>query len=336
MELIRTANPLGNRKKKYSRRHFEQYRSAGWAQATTGGESFPAHEATVMDVMGVPNCPNNLLSISGDTTVRYIASMDDEHIRIWGADDIGPSNEKSAPNSNMEYMRPYELTEAEKATLLVNRMRINRDQLDAMAPPLSTATPSRKRKEPFASPIKRLKTPTKSSPVSKMMKLASPVLPLTNITNATPETPGLCDGKTPVSQRRRYPTENLPNRIYEQFVAKFKARRLAERGKSSSPQVAQPPPSSSKKKMEDFYTRGGEEQIVSSKLGRTRLPSVTEFGDSVCSKMLSEQDRAIQNSPRKLMVKLTPLKSRPLTQAKEPPSSHRRSSRNLLDYFSKK
>ncbi|VDM65129.1 unnamed protein product, partial [Strongylus vulgaris] len=33
-------------------------------------QCFPAHEATIMDVIGVPNCPNGLLSLSGDTTVR--------------------------------------------------------------------------------------------------------------------------------------------------------------------------------------------------------------------------------------------------------------------------
>ncbi|KAJ1354508.1 hexose transporter [Parelaphostrongylus tenuis] len=32
-------------------------------------ECFVAHDATVMDVVGVPNSPNKLLSISGDTTV---------------------------------------------------------------------------------------------------------------------------------------------------------------------------------------------------------------------------------------------------------------------------
>ena len=47
--------------------------------------------------------------------------MDDEHIRIWSADSIGFNVEKSVPNSNMEYMRPYELTETEEATLLVNK-----------------------------------------------------------------------------------------------------------------------------------------------------------------------------------------------------------------------
>ncbi|VDM66978.1 unnamed protein product [Strongylus vulgaris] len=194
-------------------------------------------------------------------------------------------------------------------------MKIGRDA-DTIAPLLNAVTPSRKRKEPFASPLKRLMTPTKS-PSSKIMKLGSPVLPLSNITNASP---GTSDSYQEVasSQRRklrksafhyRYPTENLPNRVYERFVLKFKAKKLAEK-QSSIAKISQPP-SSSKKKLEDFCVRSGGEIATTSKLGRTRLPSVTEFGNSVCSKMVPEEDRIHQNSPRKLTVKLTPLKSRP-------------------------
>ncbi|KAL6742256.1 hypothetical protein Aduo_015425 [Ancylostoma duodenale] len=133
----------------------------------------------------------------------------------------------------------------------------------------------------------------------------------------------------------RYPTENLPNRVYERFVAKFKARRLAEKQKASTPQTPQTA-SCTKRSMEDFCVRSSDKQAVPMKQGRPRLPSIAEFADSVCSKMLSEQDRAQQNSPRKLTVKLTPLKSRTSAELKEPSSSQRRSSRNLLDYFSKK
>ncbi|EYB86046.1 hypothetical protein Y032_0286g1394 [Ancylostoma ceylanicum] len=281
--------------------------------------------------------------VSWSRTGKYIASMDDEHFRVWSADVIESTGREKAPNSNFERATPYQLSEAEKTMLLVDRMTIARGSLDAMSSPLNKATLCRKRKEPFTSPIKRLKTPTKS-PSSKIMKLASPVLPLSNITNATPSTPISSDLWTPLTQRKklrrsafyyRYPTENLPNRVYERFVAKFKAKRLAENQKTSSPQVPQPP-SCTKRSMEDFCVRGGDEQTVPAKLGRQRLPSIAEFADSVCSKMLSEQDRAQQNSPRKLTVKLTPLKARPSAQVKEPSSSQRRSSRNLLDYFSKK
>ncbi|CAJ0590275.1 unnamed protein product [Cylicocyclus nassatus] len=275
--------------------------------------------------------------VSWSRTGRYIASMDDEHFRIWSADNVTTD---TVTTSNLEAVKPYELSESEKTTLLVNRMTIGRDRMSSVNSPLSFVTPSRKRKEPFASPIKRLKTPTKS-PNSKIMKLGSPVLPLCNITNSSPGTPSSSYEATSSSHRKklrksafhyRFPTENLPNRVYERFLAKFKAKRLVERQPSCSSLLNLP--SSGKKKLEDFCVRSGI-AVSTSKAGRVRLPSVTEFGNSVCSKMLSEEDRVQQNSPRKLTVKLTPLKSRP-KEVKEPTSNHRRSSRNLLDYFGKK
>ncbi|KIH52522.1 hypothetical protein ANCDUO_17376, partial [Ancylostoma duodenale] len=72
-----------------------------------------------------------------------------------------------------------------------------------------------------------------------------------------------------------------------------------------------------KRSMEDFCVRSSDKQAVPMKQGRPRLPSIAEFADSVCSKMLSEQDRAQQNSPRKLTVKLTPLKSRTSAELKD-------------------
>ncbi|KAK6040206.1 WD domain, G-beta repeat protein, partial [Cooperia oncophora] len=119
MDLVQAANPIRNRKRR--QRHFEFYRSIGFARISVNGtehendynwvvcrfsphsdtvlflgdddgnigiadvaplvgsdagshailiQCFPAHDATVMDVVGVPNNPNQLLSISGDTTVR--------------------------------------------------------------------------------------------------------------------------------------------------------------------------------------------------------------------------------------------------------------------------
>ncbi|VDN36769.1 unnamed protein product [Cylicostephanus goldi] len=98
---------------------------------------------------------------------RYIASMDDEHFRIWSADNVAAN--EATRTSNVETIKPYELCESEKTTLLVHRMTIGRDRISSATSPLTFVTPSRKRKEPFASPIKRLKTPTKS-PNSKIMK----------------------------------------------------------------------------------------------------------------------------------------------------------------------
>ncbi|KAK6753245.1 hypothetical protein RB195_012688 [Necator americanus] len=279
--------------------------------------------------------------VSWSRAGKYIASMDDEHLRIWSADTVKSRNKEKEPNSNLEGMTPYQLKESEKTMLLMNRMSIAQCRPDTSAP--VSNTPSRKRKEPFASPIKRLKTPTKS-PNSKIMKLASPILPLSNITNATPNSPDSSSTSTPFSQRRkrrrsafsyRYPTENLPNKVYERFVAKYRAKRLAENQPSESPNASQTL-NSTKKNMDDFCIRSSGGKMELSKSGRTRLPSVSEFTGSVCSKMLTEDDRAHQNSPRKLTIKLTPLKSRPLTQTKEQSSIQRRSSRNLLDYFSKK
>uniref|UniRef100_A0A7I4YT87 WD_REPEATS_REGION domain-containing protein n=1 Tax=Haemonchus contortus TaxID=6289 RepID=A0A7I4YT87_HAECO len=274
---------------------------------------------------------------------RYMVSMDDSHFRVWSADMVNPG--KSEANSNIETISTYELNESEKTTLLVTRMSIRRGQGPSGSPTSFASTPSRKRKEPFESPIKRLRTPTKS-PISKMMKLVSPVLPFANITNAEAGSADIASTTTPQSHRRsrkkgafhyKYPTENLPNKVYERYIAKFKARRLTERQSTPSACVESESPSTSKRNIDDYYLRSCLDQTRSlTKTGRSRLPSVTEFGDSVCSKMVSEQHRTLQNSPRKLTVKLTPLKSRPLTQVKEQKDSQKRSSRNLLDYFPKK
>ncbi|KAL6742258.1 hypothetical protein Aduo_015425 [Ancylostoma duodenale] len=107
--------------------------------------------------------------VSWSRTGKYIASMDDEHFRVWSADVIESTAKEEAPNSNYEKATPYQLSESEKTMLLVNRMAITRDRLDATASPLNEINLSRKRKEPFTSPIKRLNTPTKS-PSSKIMK----------------------------------------------------------------------------------------------------------------------------------------------------------------------
>ncbi|ETN79173.1 WD domain, G-beta repeat protein [Necator americanus] len=105
--------------------------------------------------------------VSWSRAGKYIASMDDEHLRIWSADTVKSRNKEKEPNSNLEGMIPYQLKESEKTMLLMNRMSIAQCRPDTSAP--VSNTPSRKRKEPFASPIKRLKTPTKS-PNSKIMK----------------------------------------------------------------------------------------------------------------------------------------------------------------------
>ncbi|VDP11525.1 unnamed protein product [Heligmosomoides polygyrus] len=47
-------------------------------------QCFPAHNATVMDVLGVPNNPNQLLSISGDTTVRLWDLQKQESTLFFG------------------------------------------------------------------------------------------------------------------------------------------------------------------------------------------------------------------------------------------------------------
>ncbi|KAK5982778.1 WD domain G-beta repeat protein [Trichostrongylus colubriformis] len=47
-------------------------------------QCFAAHDATVMDVLGVPNNPNKLLSISGDTTVRLWDLQRQESVLFFG------------------------------------------------------------------------------------------------------------------------------------------------------------------------------------------------------------------------------------------------------------
>ncbi|KAK6057314.1 hypothetical protein COOONC_05168 [Cooperia oncophora] len=274
-----------------------------------------------------PNRSNGLIdNDSSIMTAVYIVSMDDLHFRVWSADNVNPSREQTETNSAAETISTYELNESEKTTLLVNKMSLSRGKrAESISLKSLVSTPTRKRKEPFTSPIKRLLTPTKS-PISKMIKLGSPVLPLANITNADAGTPSRTSMSTPHSQRRgrrksafhyRYPTENLPNKVYERYIAKFKAKRLAETQGTPAVSLEAQSPSTSRKNIDDYCVRSNFDKTKSmTKQERPRLPSVTEFGDSVCSKMLSEQHRALQNSPRKLTVKLTPLKSRPLAPVK--------------------
>uniref|UniRef100_A0A0N4XCM3 WD_REPEATS_REGION domain-containing protein n=1 Tax=Nippostrongylus brasiliensis TaxID=27835 RepID=A0A0N4XCM3_NIPBR len=293
-----------------------------------------AIESFYVQVQSSPTGDYLLCGSKNQQAVIYIVSMDDELFRVWNADNLKPTVAQES-GSKSEFISCYELNESEKAVVMMKRVLIKKDRAAHITTSAGTGTPTRKRKEPFTSPLKRLNTPTKSP------TLASPVLPLSNITNVDSGVSTPCS----VSRRRkrgafyyRYPTENLPNKVYERFVAKFKAKRLAEKREASGVHVASDPPSTCKKNISDYCTKSVVEQVnSSSKLGRSRLPSINDFGDSVCSKMLSEQDRAVQNSPRKLTVKLTPLKAQPLDRIKEQNcNSQRRSSRNLLDYFSKK
>ncbi|KAE9413974.1 hypothetical protein Angca_002833, partial [Angiostrongylus cantonensis] len=274
-------------------------------------------------------------------TGKYIVSMDDEHFRIWSADRLEENLEKM-PSSNKETIATYEPSESEYSVLRVNRAAVSHWRNDQTSRLASTVTSSRKRKEHFTSPTKTINSPTES-PVSKFSKLISPVLPLCNITNVDPGTPGSDNLPSPYSSGKslkrgafqyRYPTENLPNKVYELFVANFKAKRLAEAQDSGNGFSALQSQSTTKRNMDDYYV---VDNSKSTGIGKnTWLPSVVEFGDSVCSKMLSEQDRALQNSPRKLTVKLTPLKIRHVSQLRgQSCGSQKKSSRNLLDYFSK-
>lgn len=47
--------------------------------------------------------------------------MDDVHFRVWSADNIIPKRKPEEPSSKVEYICPYELSDSEKTTLLVNR-----------------------------------------------------------------------------------------------------------------------------------------------------------------------------------------------------------------------
>ncbi|KJH45570.1 WD domain, G-beta repeat protein [Dictyocaulus viviparus] len=249
-------------------------------------------------------------------TGKYIVSMDDEHFRVWSADRL-EQNITEMSGFKKEMASAYELNESENATLLVNRMTISHDRINQMSM-FSSAVSSRKRKEPFTSPTKIVDT-LAHSPGSKVFKLLSPILPLSNITNVDSGTPDPSNLPTSRSKSKsvrkgvfyyRFPTENLPNKVYERFVSKFKATRQLEVQNCVTNLDA-------KKIIDDYCVCGDSKQSKTSKLEKTKVPSITEFGDSVCSKMLCEQYRALQKSPRKLTVKLTPLKMQSVTQIEE-------------------
>lgn len=134
----------------------------------------------------------------------------------------------------------------------------------------------------------------------------------------------------------KIPTDKLPNFVYDTFVKKML-------GEASEEESGKSLTKTGRKRIEDWWQEKGENVPT---VTRTRLPSVSEFGESACSKVLTEAERTAMLSPRKLIVRKSvspckpvtpsnplPLKAIPMTPRK--PTNKRPTSRNLFHYFKK-
>ncbi|CAL2045911.1 unnamed protein product [Caenorhabditis brenneri] len=132
------------------------------------------------------------------------------------------------------------------------------------------------------------------------------------------------------------PTVMLPNFVYDTFVKKML-------GEASEEESGKSLTKTGRKRIEDWWQEKGENVPT---VTRMRLPSVSEFGESACSKVLTEEERTALHSPRKLIVRKSvspckpvtpsnplPLKAIPMTPRK--PTNKRPTSRNLFHYFKK-
>ncbi|VDM58982.1 unnamed protein product [Angiostrongylus costaricensis] len=262
-------------------------------------EGFVAHDATVMDVVGVPNCPDQLLSISGDTTVR-LWDLQRQHSTLYFGHEMSVRSVCFAPEN-------YVFATGGR---------------DGQIRLWDTRTSCfRKQGKLFKKPVNVYKNAhvlyRKLS--DDWFEDFCALLRISGITS-------LCLDRYGSSLFAAV----TDNSVYEYGVLSSNR----EPSLFSSVSIECPNFSCSfvYKHFHDFLLCGSKNkhavmwdlqvslllpwESLPSKCFfcqrlfnlildvEHRLPSVVEFGDSVCSKMLSEQDRALQNSPRKLTVSL--------------------------------
>ncbi|PIC28560.1 hypothetical protein B9Z55_020431 [Caenorhabditis nigoni] len=304
-----------------------------------------------------------VLNVGWSSRGNYFMSCDEGGVRIWSE----PRQKKSwklfeeddfpypAPDHSdgfaYEFVKPFELKESDAAMTGFDSISLSpRQRADSG---LVGGSPQKNRgsKRPIiTSPFKSISSSPRpirlgQSPRAKMFKMSlspgtSPLKP----TNSNVQDMGYCTPRQRRSQRRKspfhfeHPTEQMPNFVYDNFIKKLKgdSEESEDTGKSLT--------KTGRKRIEDWWQTKGENVP---KTGRARLPSISEFGESACSKVLTETERNALNSPRKLLVLRTsqspckivttpvsaPTKSIPMTPRK--PTDKRPTSRNLFHYFKK-
>lgn len=286
-----------------------------------------------------------VLNVGWSSQGRYFMACDEEGIRIWTEprhrkpwkciDDDNTEYPASKSELAYESVKPYELKESDAAITGLDSISLSPRQRADSGLVGGSSQKNRGSKRPI------IESPFKN----KLFKLSySPSTSPLKLVNSNLQGMGYCTPRQNRFQKRKnpfyyeHPTEHLPNIVYDRFSRKMK-------GESSDDEedLKKSLSKTGRKRIEDWWATKGENV---STVTRTRLPSVSEFGESACSKVIPEEERIALLSPRKLVVKTvqspgvstkTPstvhLKSVPLTPRK--PTDKRPTSRNLFHYFKK-
>uniref|UniRef100_A0A0K0CYU3 WD_REPEATS_REGION domain-containing protein n=1 Tax=Angiostrongylus cantonensis TaxID=6313 RepID=A0A0K0CYU3_ANGCA len=299
-------------------------------------QCFVAHDATVMDVVGVPNCPDQLLSISGDTTVR-LWDLQRQHSTLYFGHEMSvrsvcfvPDNYVFATGGRDGQIRLWDT----RTSCFRNQGKLFKKPKAFYVFILSTHSFSGLRlwdTRKFSIKEEGHVLSTLEVPISKDAGITSVCLdrygsslfaavtdnsvyeygvlssnrkPIRHFTGAAIESFYVQVQASPVSDFLLCGSKNKHAVMWDLqdlYCHRDECLRTIERQRRAL--------------LPKFVLNGHDSEVCCVGWSRTgKLPSVVEFGDSVCSKMLSEQDRALQNSPRKLTVKLTPLKIRHVSQ----------------------
>lgn len=301
-----------------------------------------------------------VLNVGWSSRGRYFMSCDEGGIRIWTEpkqrkpfkcfekDDTRYPVISQDLGLAYESVKPFELKESDAAMASFDSISLSpRQRADSGI--LGSPQKSRGSKRSIIeSPFSVCSSPKPlrlKSPSAKILKLSSSPstspLKSVNIQDLGYSTPRL----NRLKQRNKnpfyyeHPTEHLPNFVYDTFAKKM----LGESSKASDEESGKSLTKTGRKRIEDWWQGKGENVPT---VTRARLPSISEFGESACSKMMTEDERIALRSPRKLVLRssvspckpVTPSSSShptPVPMTPRKPTDKRPTSRNLFHYFKK-
>lgn len=308
-----------------------------------------------------------VLNVGWSAQGRYFMTCDEGGIRVWteprhrkpwklnDEDNIQYPPVEREQGFAYESVKQFELKESDAAMADFDSISLSPRQRADSGAVSGSPQKSRGSKRPIIeSPFKSISSSPKGirighqSPRAKLFKMSSsPTTSPLKPTNCNSQDMGYCTPRHKRSKKNKnpfyfeHPTEHMPNFVYDNFVRKMKG----ESGKSDN-EVGDNGKSLSKtgrKRIEDWWHSKGENV---STVARTRLPSVSEFGESACSKVITEEERNLLLSPKKLVLRKSespckpvttpvsiPSKAIPMTPRK--PTDKRPTSRNLFHYFKK-
>ncbi|CAB01663.2 WD_REPEATS_REGION domain-containing protein [Caenorhabditis elegans] len=304
-----------------------------------------------------------VLNVGWSSRGTYFMSCDEGGVRIWSEPrnrctwKLNDEDDTSYPTTSQELglsyekIKKFELKESDEAMSCFDSISLSPRQRADSSGLSGSPQKNRGSKRPiFESPLKSICTNSPKplrlnrSPRAKMSKLSfSPPSPLqpTNSNNQD-----LVGYRTPRQIRNKkkknnpfyneHPTEGLPNFVYDTFVKKL----IGESSKSDIEDSGKSLSKTGQKRIEDWWQTKGENVAT---VTRARLPSVSEFGESACSKVITEDERIALHSPRKLVLKSSSTQSpcpsnskpKPIPMTPRKPMDKRPTSRNLLHYFKK-